>query len=148
MSEAVRLLWTHIIHKCSEVHSAMGDITGNKLNTSEQHVELGTSRIKRDNEDLTKILSWFTNFNPITSMDPNLRCLHSGLSSIVGKDNVNCEKIEIIGAAVQLKLDDQCFNNISFKRANCAITVDLQKSISIQDESIYIFNQQVCFQDC
>ena len=38
MSEAVRLLWTHIIHKCSEVHSAMGDITGNKLNTSEQHV--------------------------------------------------------------------------------------------------------------
>ena len=80
-------------------------------------------------------------------MDPNLRCLHSGLSSIVGKDNVNCEKIETIGAAVKLKLDDQCFNNISFKRANCAITlVNLQKSISIQDKSI--FNQQVCFQDC
>ena len=89
MSEAVRLLWIHSIHKCSEVHSAMGDITGTKHNTSE-HVELGTSGIKRDNEDLTKILSWFTNFNPL---DPNLRCLYSGLSSIVEKDNVNCEKL-------------------------------------------------------
>ena len=49
------------------------------------------------------------------------------------------ETIETIGAAVQLKLNDQCFNNLSFKRANCAITlVNLQKSISIQDESIYI----------
>ena len=49
MTEAVRLLWVHSIHKCSEVHSSMADITGCKHSTSEKHVELGTSRMKKDN---------------------------------------------------------------------------------------------------
>ena len=84
-------------------------------------------------------MSWFSNFNPFTPVDPNLQYLHYGLSSIEGKDHVNCEQIENIGEAVQQKLDGQRFNDISFKCADCAITlVNLQKGITIENESIYI----------
>ena len=56
-----------------------------------------------------------------------------------GRDNVNCEQIEAIGEAVQQKLDGQCFSQISFKRAVCAVSlVNLQKGITIENESIHI----------
>ena len=48
MNEAVRNLWIGTLHSCSEVGKAMRNVTVTKKQTSEQHVELGTSRCNRD----------------------------------------------------------------------------------------------------
>ena len=56
-TEAVRLLWVHTMHKCSAVHDAMSEIIDSKHETSEQHIELGKSRVSRDNIDLNKIIT-------------------------------------------------------------------------------------------
>ena len=60
----VRLLWVLSGHKFAEVHEAMAELSGSKHTTSEQHVELGTSRKSRDFIDLVKIIQWLLTFNP------------------------------------------------------------------------------------
>ena len=84
------------IHKCADIHNAMTNVTNAKHQTSDQHVELGRARIKRDNIDLEKVCIWFANFNPFFPTDPNLRSLHSGMTSIQGQDNVIAMKQKVL----------------------------------------------------
>ena len=101
MTESVRLLWVLSGHKCAEVHEAMAELSGSKHTTSEQHVELGTSRKSRDFIDLVKIIQWLLTFNPFVLTNSNVRYLQSGLSSSKEKDGVNCEDAEMIGVNIQ-----------------------------------------------
>ena len=64
VTETVRLQWIYSLHKCAGVHDAMTTITNLKHKTSDQHVELGISRRKRDFEDLNRIQEWFNQYEP------------------------------------------------------------------------------------
>ena len=44
-SESVRSMWVNTMHRCAEIHNAMTTLTGSLHRTSEQHVELGASRV-------------------------------------------------------------------------------------------------------
>ena len=57
VSKSVRLLWVKTVHRCASIHNAMSNLTKVLHKTSEQHTELRQSRIKRDNDDLTKIIN-------------------------------------------------------------------------------------------
>ena len=100
MTEAVRLLWVHLTHKCAEIHEVMTDISNTKLITSDQHVELRLSRKERDCEDLVKMLNWLHLHNPFTPLDPNLKCLDSGQSLIKGSNKINCDNAEQVGSDI------------------------------------------------
>ena len=68
----------------------------------------------------------------------NLRSLQSGLNSSKEKDGVNCEDAEMIGANIQTKLDNKAFNDTSFKKSNCVITlVALQKSANCKNGIVH-----------
>lgn len=59
LSENVRLFWIYTMHQCATVHLAMTQLSGLQHSSSEQHVEMGKSRIQRDSVDLMKTLhSW------------------------------------------------------------------------------------------
>ena len=45
MTEAVYLQRIHTVHKNAEIHDAMSELLDHKHHTSEQHQELGKSRI-------------------------------------------------------------------------------------------------------
>ena len=78
-TDTVRLMWVRSAHLCGEVHNAMATLTGHQHETSEQHVELGTSRLKRDNTtDLINVQQWFENHNPFDQNEPNLKSIYSG----------------------------------------------------------------------
>ena len=47
-TDTVRLLWLHNAHMCGEVHNEMATLTDHQHQTSEQHIELGKSRLNRD----------------------------------------------------------------------------------------------------
>ena len=64
--ESVHLQWICSMHKCAGIHDAMTTATKLRHKTSEQHVELGSSRSKRDYDDLKKIQNWFNAFEPST----------------------------------------------------------------------------------
>ena len=85
-----------------------------------------------------KIIQLLLTFNPFVSRDPNLRCLQSGLCSSKENDKVNCENAEVTGANIHTELDNKYFNDISFKRSDCVVTlVALQKSIKTNGETLH-----------
>ena len=127
------------MHKCSAVHDAMSEITDSKHKTSEQHIELGASRVSRDNSDLNKVISWLKNCNPSFPVDPNLRCLHTGMSSIKVHDIINCDNAEDVGRRIHEQIDEKNFNEVSFKRSDCIKTLaSLQTRLVIQDTNVQI----------
>ncbi len=105
VTETVRLQWIYSLHKCAAVHNAMTTATNLKHKTSEQHVKLGTSRTKRDQEDLGKIQSWFSQHEPFNLNQPKLCSLSSGLTASEG-DGVNCDEEEQVGSKIHKKLDN------------------------------------------
>ena len=91
----------------------MSDFTELQLATSEQHVEMRVSRIKRGFEDINKMITWLQNHNPFDDTDLSLRFLSSGQASNE-KDGINCDITEDVGIIMQKKMD-KSYTDISFK---------------------------------
>ena len=100
ITETVRLQWIYTMHKCAGIHEAMTSMTEMKNKTSEQHIELGTSRSNRDYQDLNNIQEWFDQHEPFGLNEHILRSLSSGLTATNG-DGINCDKTEAVGANIQ-----------------------------------------------
>ena len=92
VTESVRTLWISSMHRCAEVHNAMCNLTGLHHASSDQHVELTTSRRQRDN-DFEKFRSWISVHNPFYVNNPFLRSLSSGLFA-TEEDCINCDSAE------------------------------------------------------
>ena len=75
VTENVRLLWERSMHRCADIHNGMCNLTGLQHRSSEQHVEMGVTRRKRDNDDLRKICAWFNKHNPFDSNNSQRVCL-------------------------------------------------------------------------
>ena len=67
ITETVRLQWIYSMHRCAAVHDAMTTATHIKPVSSEQHIDLSTSRCNRDFSDLGKIREWFNVHEPFDS---------------------------------------------------------------------------------
>ena len=105
MVESVQDLRVSTLHSCGEVEQAMREITNTARQSSEQHVELGSSRYQRDFEDLKKILGWLEKFDPFDVSDQHLRSLSSGLA-VQLEDKINCDDAESVGRTIQNELDN------------------------------------------
>ena len=138
-TESVRILWIYSMHRCAGIHQSMSDFTELQLATSEQHVEMRVSRIKRDFEDINKMITWLQNHNPFDDTDPSrLRSLSSGLASNK-KDGINCGTAEDVGITMQKKMDNKSYTEISFKRTDQVRTLEnIRKGTRIADDTIHI----------
>ena len=96
VSESVRLLWVNSMHRCAGIHNAMGNLTGHRHRKSKQHIELSTSRIKRDNSNLQKLIELFDNHEPFDPDEHLLKSLSSGITASP-EDGVNCDEAEEVG---------------------------------------------------
>ena len=138
VTETVRLQWIYSMHKCAGVHEAMTSMTNVKHKTSEQHIELGTSRSNRDFADLHNIQEWFNQHEPFDLNEPRLRSLSSGLTSSDG-DDVNCHKTEEVGAHIQKKLDNMNVVEASIKRSDQVRSLDhLYAGIQVDKQKVHI----------
>ena len=81
VTETVRVMWLNSMHRCAGVHNAMSNLTGAQHKTSEQHIELGKGRVKKDNEDLMKLLTWFQIHDPFDINLGTLRSISSGITA-------------------------------------------------------------------
>ena len=135
-NESTRHQWVHTIHQCAVIHEAMSEITQVTLNNSEQHVEMGKSRIKRDVEDLNTITSWIEERNPFEG-GTELRSISTG---ICDDGSVNCDASEDIGRAIQQGINNIPLHEIKMKRMFIAKTIEsLYNSVKIdQKKSIVI----------
>ena len=65
ITETVRLQWIYSMHRCAAVHDVM--TTATQQVSSEQHIDLSTSRCNQDFSDLGKIQEWFDLHEPFDS---------------------------------------------------------------------------------
>ena len=114
VTEAIRLQWIYSMHKCAAA-CAMTTVTDLQHMTSEQHVELGTSRSTRDYEDLIKIQNWFDQHEPFNLNELNLHSLSSGLSTAFW-DDINCDETETVGMKIHKQLDKVSVIDASIKK--------------------------------
>ena len=72
--------------------------------------------------------------------DGKLYSLSKGLVSVYGKDPVNCDQAEIIGAWVQESFNDSKFTEIKIKKNDVFVPlVSLTRSITSTDEKNRVF---------
>ena len=138
ITESVRTLWINTAHRCSSVHDAMTSLT------SDQHIEIGISRRKKDTEALKKLVDWFENNNPFDPNYPALRSLSSGITTSP-EDNINYDGVEIVGKSIQNKLDTLSTEECKIKRTDQVKTlVHLHNGIKVDGNTVHI-NLSVLF---
>ena len=116
ITESVRVMWINTMHHCTSVHNAASTYTNTLLRTSEQHVNLSSSRIKRDNEDLEKLLLWFDAHEPFDRNEPSLKSLSSGIMASTD-DDINCDDAQTVGEKSQEGLSMYVFKMQRLKGA-------------------------------
>ena len=134
----MRTLWINTTHRVSGIHEAMTDLTGSKHSTSVQHVEMSVSRIKKGNQTLQLLQEWFATNNPFDLSCTELRSLSTGLVAMED-DNINCDKAELVGKAIQTKLDGAPIFNCTIKRKDQIRTLScLKDSVKIGEETVNV----------
>ena len=138
VTESVRILWTNSMHRCASVHNAMSNLTGMQHKSSEQHVEMGSSRVKRDHKDLVKLIQWFDEHNPLDMNQPSLRSLVTGITA-TADDNINCDDAEEVGNALQVKLDNVCVEDATMKTKDKVRTLEsLRLGVKLEGKTVHI----------
>ena len=138
MIESVRNLWVATLHSCGEIEQTIRTVTETNRQTSEQHVELGVSRCRRDHADLMKVYEWLQQFNPFDTGDNRLRSLTSGLAAKDG-DGMNCDRAEVVGRSLQENLD-----NLSMDEAKVPSSKTMQnlllltKGVEVNNKTIHV----------
>ena len=136
VSETTRQLWLGSIHRCADIHNAMTELTGASRKTSEQHVQLTSSRITRDNKDLETMKEWFDLHIPFNQHEPNLKSLSSGL---IADSKINCDDAEPVGETIQSKRDNMIMEDISIKRKDKVKKFEsLLPTTKIGDNNVHI----------
>lgn len=80
--------------------------------STEQHVDMRSSRIDRDTTDTDKLKTWFESHTPF----PWNEKLLSISSGIVGGPEVNCHMVREIGTNGVKEITGKTFGNVTFKR--------------------------------
>ena len=129
MTQSTLQLWLKSVHRCGDIHNAMGEIAGV---TSEQYVDISCSRILRDNNDL-QTLKDDKNFNK------DERRLKSLSSHLIDNGTINCDEAEAIGQKMQETLDEVTMEEGSIKRKGKVRNFeDVMPTTKINDKDIHI----------
>ena len=126
------------MHRCSQVHESMTRFTELQHTTSDQHVEMGKSRVQGDIEDLTKINQWFDIYDPFFDKD-SLHCISSGLTA-PNESDINCDQMEEVGAVTKEQIDNIVYSGISSKRKDVVKPLtNLVDGVELGKSSVHIY---------
>ena len=144
ITESVRQLWIGSMHRTASVHDAMSNLTKAYRKTSEQHIDLSTSRVNRDDNDYKEVLSWFNEHDPF-NQDQSLKSLSTGLvANESGK--INCDTAELVGYNIQQSLDNNTMNTAKIKRGENVRTLqDLHPFVKLKNQTYVVISPLTLF---
>ena len=136
ITESTRQLWPGSMHRCADIHNAMGELTGAYCNTSEQNVDLSCSRIMRDNNDLQTLTDCFDVHDPVYKDEP---CLKSLSTELIGAGAINFDKAKEISQKIEETLDGVKMEEASIKHKDKVRNFkDLMPTTNIDDKDVHI----------
>src|SRR5436190_19326000 len=121
ISNSVLTMWTlgmvYLHNVCDEIEK----FCGISIETTEQHVDMRSTRIVRDNGDLKKLIDWFSQHPPFPKVDK----LISISTGVIGDKTINCHKSQEIGMLGMLKIIG--IDSVKFKRKDKVIPLSAVK---------------------
>ncbi|CAH1110229.1 unnamed protein product [Psylliodes chrysocephalus] len=90
------------------------------FSTSEQHVELRSFRINRDNKEVKKLIDWFSQHSPF----PAMKELISINIGVIGDESINCHISQEFDTKDVLRIIDLEFHSIKFAIMNTGIRIE------------------------
>ena len=133
--ESVMSKWVYGMHAMNTVCEGLEDLANVKMDTTDQHVDASDSRVKRDIEDVKKLLEWFLLHDPF----PEVKKIMSIASGVVGDEKINCHNAREVGIASMTGMIGQTFNNIKLKRADKVLPLlTISSAIKVHDEKVPI----------
>lgn len=142
MTEQQRTLWLFSMPICVSFNNAMQDFTKTQYETSEQHKEVGKSRVKKDKKDISTMYSFLKLRNPFISDDNILKNIDTGVTAT---SDVNVEQAKVIGEGILSSMTDQEVEKYTFKRSFQVVTLSDNSAVKITGEPIQI-DTQLLFQ--
>ncbi|CAG4972676.1 unnamed protein product [Parnassius apollo] len=133
--ESVISKWAYGMHTMNTVYEVLEDLANVRMDKTDQHVDASDSRIKRDIEDINKLLEWLLSHDPFPVI-PKIMSISIG---VVGNDKINFHNARAVGLASISKMTGQTFNNIKLKRADRVLPLFSASSvIKVHDEKVPI----------
>jgi len=117
---SVSVLWIYSMHACASYHNELSSLTGVQHTTSDQHKELGKSRLTRDFNDLQQLMNWLRKHDPFDRNRVHLQSLDTGL---IADKKINCDDAEKVGMLIQQSLDGMHISEATIKRSSQSLAL-------------------------
>ena len=141
MTELQRAKWVLSMPACAQVNNAMQEATGTRRLTSDQHVEMGSSRSTRDTNDMVVITSYLKERTPFAD-DPTLRNIATG---VVGDASVNVSKAKDADLEILKSMEGQTAAELTLKKKDQVKTLATQRSVKADGNPVTV-DPQLLFQ--
>ena len=124
--EAVKTVWLSAAHIIAQYSDGLRQLTDTYTGTwSHQHREIKPTRVKKDSEDMQKMLSFLQTHNPFTPTTDNV--LVNIATGVVASDQVNVDEALIVGRKIHDSITNKTFSQVSLKRKKQAVTFAVAK---------------------
>ena len=141
MGEKQRTSWLLSMPACAEMNAAIQDFKQINYETSEQHKEMSTARLKRDEKDSKAVLQYLQDRNPFTD-DTSLRNISTG---VVAQASANAERAEEIGKSILSSMENEATIEYTFKKKDRVTPIETNSTVTIDGESVSV-DPQLLFQ--
>ncbi|GBM34396.1 hypothetical protein AVEN_124090-1 [Araneus ventricosus] len=123
------------MHAMNTVCERLGDLGNVKMDTTDKHVNASDSLVKRDTEDIKKLLEGFLLHVPF----PVVKKIISIASGVVGDEKINCHNAREVGITSITRMFGQTFNNIKLNRVDKVLPLlTISRAIKVHDEKVPI----------
>lgn len=138
--------WVLSMPACQQVCDSIEQFYGVSCITSEQHVDLRSSRIEVDKKDLKKFMEWLEQHSPFSKSIKTLQSISNG---VIATDDVNCHNVFEIGCEAMKVITGVPFSDLHISRKYKIKTLDDMKfSRSGPKDNVVntnqIFNRIIC----
>jgi len=129
-NESVLNKWVNGLLTASNISEGLEHFCGLYFHSGEQHVDASDARIKRDVEDVKKLLDWFNFHDPF----PYAENIMSIATGVTGDEKINCHVAWSVGMAGMDKKIGSTFGDVKFQRTDRVLSLlTVNSTIKIHD---------------
>ena len=130
-----RSTWLLSTPACAAMVYAVQELTEVLCQTSEQHKDISTSRVKRDISDAMKVLNFISCRSPSDKTNKSLRSMFTGE---IASKSVNAHKAAEVGKRIVEGMEGVPIFDYSYETKLKAITMTSASVITVEGESVHI----------
>ena len=141
ITELKRTKWVLSMPACAQLNTAVQEVTGTRRLTSDQHVEMGSTRSAKDTKDVMVLTTYLQKRNSFAE-DPTLRNIATG---VVADVSVHVNNAKEVGHAILKAIEGHIAVDLVLRKKYQLKTLGAKKSVKVDGCPVTI-DPQLLFQ--